>query len=102
LQIQVDFKGVICPTDHRTILERDLFEARRQVIVPKGSFTDPAPDPLRHQGQARATPANHLRIETAAIWRDFCFNRMSMAQTPVELGCIGGLRLAKGHAGDLR
>ena len=37
-----------------------------------------------------------------SIWRDFCFNRTSTAQTPVELRCIGRLRLATGHAGDLR
>jgi hypothetical protein len=51
-----------------------------------------------------------LRLPEAplSICCDFCFNRMFMAQTPVELRCIDRLRLATGQreicepAGDLR
>jgi hypothetical protein len=53
----------------------------------------------RHLLQQRRVICRSKRL---SIWRDFWFNRMSMAQTPVELRCVGRLRLATGHAGDLR
>jgi len=59
-------------------------------------------DLIAGRSNCRRRPAKSCGSKRLSIWRDFCFSRMSMAQTPVELACIGRLRLATGHAGDLR
>jgi hypothetical protein len=83
-----------------------LFEQRLDIRVP--SHINPLRDAAgetsgltvpRHLLQQRRVICRSKRL---SIWRDFWFNRMSMAQTPVELRCVGRLRLSTGHAGDLR